>query len=73
MVVPPNTGGTVNTRTDPSGTQSAKNPAPSRASGSPRPEKPDPLAPPSHVGVKVDRDPLAKGSVRPNPSGDLDE
>lgn len=45
----------------------------SDASGSPRPVKPDPLAAPASSGPRVDRDPLAKGSVRPNPSGDLDE
>lgn len=42
----------------------------SAASGSPRPEKPDPLAPPRSAQPKVDRDPLAKGSVRPIPSGE---
>lgn len=48
--------------------------SPRSASGNPlRPEKPDPIAPPRAPGVKIDRDPLAKGSVRPNPSGDLDE
>jgi len=63
----------MNPRNDTSSPQQAGKPARSQASGSPRPEKPDPLAPPSGVGVKIDRDPLAKGSVRPNPSGDLDE
>ena len=63
----------MNTRTDMPGSQDTRKPARSQASGSPRPEKPDPIAPPSRTGVKIDRDPLAKGSVRPNPSGDLDE
>jgi hypothetical protein len=54
--------------------RSASKPVPSSAGGNPlRPEKPDPLASPRAPGVKIDRDPLAKGSVRPNPSGDLDE
>ncbi len=37
-------------------------------SSSPRPERPDPLAPPSNRNVKVDSDPLHKDSVRPIPS-----
>jgi hypothetical protein len=48
-------------------------PARSSASGSPRPVAPDPLAPPASPGPQIDRDPLAKGTVRPNPSGDPDE
>lgn len=39
----------------------------SNASGSPRPEKPDPVAPPRSAQPKVGGDPLPKGSVRPIP------
>ena len=63
----------MTTRNDSPTSPGGNKPVRPQASGSPRPEKPDPLAPPSRVGVKIDRDPLAKGSVRPNPSGDLDE
>lgn len=63
----------MNQRTGTSG-NSTDNASPrSQASRSPQPETPDPLAPPRSVEPKIDRDPLAKGSVRPNPSGDLDD
>jgi hypothetical protein len=56
----------MTTTRDPSDSKPSR-PLPSGASTSPRPEKPDPLAPPRKSSVKVDDDPLHEDSVRPIP------